>query len=262
MSASALHDTHTALQDILGHGAEPIEVLRAADRHREFWRPKTPRVILLAESHVYTTSAELERSIRHLPELPAGLPRGFVRLVYSLGYGEDTLLDRAIDTPRNVGTPQYWKIFQSCLTRVGAAVDCSLIQASRTPDARARLVEKLRVLTSLRDRGVWLVDASVAALYIPGQPKPSPRIREAALHASWDGYVSRVVEIAAPEAILCIGLGVARSLRARLVRLGIVWAAVPQPQAHLTSREHDAIHRTYAAVCADPRQIRSVPAAI
>jgi hypothetical protein len=263
MNPRALQDTHDALADILGPSAEPIDVLRVAERHREFWRPDTTSVVLLAESHVYTTPAELERTLRPLPELPNGLPRGFVRLVYSLGYGENVLLDRPINTPRNAGTPQYWKIFQSCLTPVGSTVDCTSMQASRTPDARSRLAAKLRALKTLRARGVWLLDASVAALYNnPGQPKPSPRTCEAALHASWDRYVAGIVETAAPEAVLCIGVGVARSLRTRLERLAIPWAAVPQPQAHLARYEHEAIHRIYSAVCADPRQICSVPSVL
>lgn len=220
------------------------------------------RVILLAESHVYTTVDELRRTLRPLPELPTNLPRRFVRLVYCLGYGEDRLLDQAIPSPRNSGTPQYWKIFQSCLTSIGEPIDCAPMQVSRTPDHRSRLRAKLRVLTALRDRGVWLLDASVAALYLPGHPKPPARVREAVLQSSWDGYVRGIVEAAAPEAILCIGVGVVRSLRTRLDRLGIGWAGVHQPQAHLSSDDHDAIHRIYGAVCADPRQIDSVPVVV
>lgn len=256
---SALQSTHTALTDILGSSAEPIDVLLAAEEQRRFWRPASPKVILLAESHVYTTRAELGRSLRPLPQIPANVPHGFVRLVYSLGYGENSLLDRPIVSPRNSGTPQYWKIFQSCITPVDAVIDCAPIQVSRTPDARARLSAKIRVLTMLRDRGIWLVDASVAALYLPGQAKPTARVRDAALQTSWDHYTGAVVENANPAAIICIGVGVARSLRTRLNRLRIPWAGVHQPQAYLPSREHAAICRVYSAVCSDPRRIHSVP---
>ncbi len=224
-----------------------------------YWRPIKPRVVLLAESHVYTTPAELDRQLQPLPELPTDLPRGFVRLVYALGYGENELLDQAIVSPRNSGTPQYWKIFQSCLTPIGQVADCSTMQASRTPDARSRLRAKLGVLRALKDRGVWLLDASVAALYLPGRPKPAAEIRSAVLQASWDQYVRAVLLEAAPAAVLCVGVGVARALQSRLQQTDIPWAAVPQPQAHLSSQGHAAIHAIYSRVCSDASTIGSVP---
>ena len=255
---SALLRTHASLAGLLGSDAEPPEVLRAVERHRQFWRPTITRVVLLAESHVYTAASELDHQLRAVAGLPENLPRGFVRLVYALGYGEDSLLNLPIPSPPNRGTPQFWKVFQSCVTPAGREVDCSPIQVSRTPSAHSRLAAKLRLLALLRERGVWLVDASVAALYVPGGSKPEPRIREAAIQASWDGYTAAAILTAKPEAILCIGVGVARALRARLNRLGIAWATVHQPQAHLSADEHRSILRTYSAICADPRTIRSI----
>jgi hypothetical protein len=111
MKPKALQDTHDALANILGPGAEPIDVLCAAERHRRFWRPDTTRVVLLAESHVYTSrrSSSEPYVASGATHRPAACSLGtFIRL----GYGENALLDRPIDTPRNSGTPQYWKILQ------------------------------------------------------------------------------------------------------------------------------------------------------
>ncbi len=106
----ALEKCHSALAEILGEHAEPLEVVRRADEHRDYWRPrKVVRIVLLAESHVYTTTGELGYRLQALPALPPDLPRGFVRLVYCLGYGENRLLDRPVTGTRNTGTPQYWK---------------------------------------------------------------------------------------------------------------------------------------------------------
>jgi hypothetical protein len=257
--SDSLGQAHDRLASLIGNNSEPIGVFERAEEHRSYWRPDESRVVLLAESHVYTSAAELRHSLRAQPDLPEGLPRGFVRLVCSLGYGEDGWLDRPIQTPRNSGTPQYWKIFQSCLQSIDSGADFGSVQVSRTPSDATRLRNKLRILHELRRRGIWLVDASIAALYLPGEAKPSARLREAVLHTSWDSYTRSVVERAEPAAILCIGVGVARALRARLDMLAIPWGAVHQPQSRLSSEEHARIFATYFAVCEDPRQISLVP---
>lgn len=227
-----------------------------------FWRPLRPRVILLGESHVFTVSEELLRTLRPMPEFPAGMPRGFVRLVYALGYGENSLLDEPITFRKNSGTPQYWRIFQSCATVLGVLPDFGALQISRTPDPRSRVRAKVDLLSVLRKRGIWLVDASVATLYRPGQSALTSREKGAVLQTSWDAYTRAVVEAAEPEAVLCIGIGVVRALRTRLDTIGIACAAVPQPQAHLSAEKHREISAIYAAVCADPTEIRRVPAVV
>jgi hypothetical protein len=257
-----LSQAHSRVSAVIGAAAEPLSVLRRAEEHRAYWRPQNPRLILLAESHVYTTEDELQRRLRECPQLPSNLPRGYVRLVYCLGYGENAWLDRPIVRPRNGGTPQFWKIFQACLSRIAANEDFAPTQLSRTRDSVQRLTSKLALLSQLRERGIWLVDASIAALYAPGAVTPSREQRELILHTSWDAYTKSVVESAGPAAILCVGTGIARALRTRLERLGIPWAAVPQPQARLPTSEHMRIFATYHAVCEDPRRIRTVPVTV
>jgi hypothetical protein len=183
-----------------------------------------------------------------------------VRLVYCLGYGEDALLDAPIATCRNSGTPQFWKLFYSCLYPVTRNEDFAPVQGARTPLA-ARVANKIAVIELLKACGVWLVDASIAALYIPGRTKPSPQFIARALHASWDGYVRSVIAEATPQAILCIGLGVARALRSRLDRLGIPWAPVPQPNARLSAADHFRVFGMYRRACEEPESVRTVRAA-
>src|SRR5437773_10224347 len=97
----ALEECHSQLAKLLGSGAEPIDVLRCAEKHRTYWRPEHIRVLLLAESHVYTTSSELDRRVALPGSMGTEVPRGFVRLVYCLGYGENGLLNRPIAAPPN-----------------------------------------------------------------------------------------------------------------------------------------------------------------
>jgi hypothetical protein len=244
---NALEECHSRLANLLGSDAEPIEVLRCAEEHRAYWRPERVRVILLAESHVYTTALELEHRVVLPNFMGNGIPRGFVRLVYCLGYGENGLLDQPIILPRNYGTPQFWKIFYSCVNPIQTNEDFTPI-LGRTP-LPERIWNKLNLLRRLKEAGVWLVDASLAALYLPGRSKPAPILIETCLRTSWDAYISQVVRDASPLHIICIGKGVARYLDDRLSNLGVPLTIVRQPNARLTSIEHlEAFQHYYSVV--------------
>ena len=86
---TSLRDTYDLLRDLLPE-VEPFAALERAEAHRAFWRPAEVRVVLLAESHVFTNATDLERCITRLPGAPAGIPVGFVRLVYCLGTARTT----------------------------------------------------------------------------------------------------------------------------------------------------------------------------
>jgi hypothetical protein len=237
-----LEDCHSQLGRLLGSEAEPVEVLRCAEEHRAYWRPRKVRVLLLAESHVYTAASELDRRV-DLSGFPGTevVPSGFVRLVYCLGYGGNKLLNQSI--PKNFGTPQYWKLFYSCLNRVHTNNDFVPI-LSRTPFAE-RIQNKLDLLRRLQETGVWLLDTSLAALYLPGRPKPDRLLMEKCLRTSWDAYVGQVIRAARPSHIVCIGKGVSLSLGTRLSSLGIPMTVLPQPNARLSSTMHLQVFQTY-----------------
>jgi hypothetical protein len=239
-----IQECHRRLAAILGSEAEPVEVLLRAEEHRHYWRPDRVKVVLLAESHVYTTLEELGRTVSFPMSVPADLPRGFVRLVYCLGYGENRLLSRPITTPRNTGTPQFWKIFYSCVHPIAANGDFAPVQTSTTSPAE-RIANKIALLQRMRDLGVWLLDTSLAALYLPGRHRPGPATLETCLQTSWDCYVRYAVEAAAPSHVVCIGRGVARALGRRLPDLGVRVTVVPQPNARLSSTDHHASFKTY-----------------
>ena len=171
---------------------------------------------------------------------------------YCLGYGEDELLDERV--ARNSGTPQFWKILQGCLHPIRTNQDFAPILKCRTRSLHCRISNKLAVLQALKEQGVWLVDASIVALY----PKPSPSLARQALEVSWDRHMESVLMEAAPEAILCIGLGVAATLGTRLDRMRIPWADVPQPNARLSAAAHMRIFETYYRLAQDPAYIARV----
>jgi len=237
-------ECYSRLREVIGPSIESIDVIKRAEEHRWYWRPSQVKIVLLAESHVYTTNEELAREIR-LPGLaPSNLPRGFVRLVYCLGYGENSLLDQPIISPRNNGTPQFWKIFYSCINSSTTNADFTPIHVSATPTTN-RIANKITLLHQLREQGVWLLDACLAALYLPGRPKPSHSTRETCLQIGWDYHIGNVLQAASPHQIICIGRGVDRALANRFRNIHIPVKVLPQPQARLSSAEHFQSFKTY-----------------
>lgn len=223
---------------------EPFEALERADAHRTFWRPERVRVVLLAESHVFTSATDLERRIVRLPGAPAGIPPGFVRLVYCLGYGENDILDRRVAEPANAGTPHFWRIFASSVGAPPRSADFLASLGSGVP-SHVRVANKLALLERLRAGGVWLLDASPAALYGPGGAKPRPGTIREAIDVGYELHVRHAVEAAAPSEIVCVGRGVGDVLATRLRRIGATVTVVPQPNARLTAAEHETSYETY-----------------
>jgi len=90
---------------------DSFSVVKTVHDLREFWKPKNVKVILLAESHVYTKDDEWKILLNLDSSLPENYPNHFVRFIYCLGYGENHLLGNPV--MKNFGTPQYWQIFYS-----------------------------------------------------------------------------------------------------------------------------------------------------
>jgi hypothetical protein len=232
---------------IFGEGVESLAVIRLVAAHRSYWRPRTTRVLLLAESHVYTRDSEcVPMQGVGLPDM-AGAPETYVRLVYCLGYGESKYVGSKVKP--NPGTPQFWKIFASCVSPPGESTFSPVLRG-RTPDFRTRLEAKVRILRQMQAAGVWLLDASLLALCRPGGARLDPATCEGILRTSWQHYVGEQVRALNPESIIVIGKGVARALKRELAGLGHGKVTVlPQPQAHLPAAEARAVFQQYFEIC-------------
>lgn len=201
-----------------GQGLEPPEVAIAVEAWRQAWRPERLRLLLLAESHMAGTAAELAAPLLPAPGWP--MRAGFVRHLYCPAYGEPSL---APGVARNAGTPQYWGLL------AGAEGSTAPTRAAY-PAAEARLAAKLALLERLRRRGVWLTDASLVAVAGPGGARVSPAAYGAALRESWRLHHGVVLPDLDPAGVVVIGLAVAKVLRAELdAAFPGRWQAVPQP---------------------------------
>ena len=219
---------------------EPWESVELVERYRRYWRPKHPRVVLLAESHVHTSDNDRQSRMREMSALP-GYPRNYARFVYCLAYGESCLLEDR-KPGNNRGTPQFWKLFHSCQDcawdNAGSA-DFSPILKKGTSDCGRRVQNKIRLLQTLRERGIWLVDASIMALYRGGKKHPIGDV----VQMSWEKYTRKIVADAKPAHVIVVGKGVANSLKGLLPENHTV---VCQPNARLTSEEQRGnFHKVY-----------------
>lgn len=238
-----LFGTYEKIRDILGDQTESFESVQLVEDYRQYWKPEKIRIVLLAESHVYTSDEDLSITIPEYPDLP-GYPKNYARFVYCLGYGEREFTQSHLH-PKRDGTPQFWKLLYSCNTEVTFLKDFWPI-LSHTPYSE-RIVNKIRLLNDLRLKGVWLIDASIIALYCRG--KKVSRMYEA-LKASWYGHTLQVVVDAKPEYVICIGKGVAQIVEEDLKkRFHGAYEIFPQPNAFLSSAEQMRNHMRYGRLC-------------
>lgn len=238
-----LNETYLKIKQILGEQTEPLESVQLVETYRRFLQPDKVRVILLAESHVFTHDADRKVSIPPIPDLP-GYPEQYARFVYCLGYGEKNLTRSSIH-PKRDGTPQFWKIFFSCCNPVSSPDDFHPI-LGQTP-AKQRLENKIKILKRLQAQGIWLVDASIVALYKDSKKIPN---MFTALEESWQSYTRDIVISANPEHVICIGKGVANVVEADLKKhFQGRYTVISQPNAFLSSEEHMANYKRYSKIC-------------
>jgi hypothetical protein len=222
-----LLDTYNRLKFKFSNKFDSFTVVNTVVKHRNFWKPDKVKTMLLAESHVYTTDDEVAVRLRY-PEDEEfrDLPDEFVKLVYCLGYGENILAPSVIDNP---GTWQYWKIFAACCSD-NPCPDYNDVLKGGTADNYLRYTNKIRLLKTLKAKGVWLVDCSIVGLYDSGQKTASLKEMTEIIPFCWDNYISKIVERDKPEYIIVIGQGVKSWLGDRIKLTGIDNTTIPQPQ--------------------------------
>ena len=238
-----LREAYARIRIILRDNTEPLDSVELVEKYRQYFKPEKVRVLLLAESHVFTHDSE--RQI-HIPAIPglAGYPEQYARFVYCLAYGEKQLTN-STDHPKRDGTPQFWKIFFSCCNPISSTDDFYPI-LGKTP-ARQRVRNKIDILKRMKKQGIWLVDASIVALYKNGEKIPN---MFDALEESWRTYTREVVLSAQPEHVICIGKGVANVVEPDLRKhFPSAYTVLAQPNAFLASEDHFENYKTYSRIC-------------
>jgi hypothetical protein len=182
-------------------------VALAVEKHRWYWRPPQVRVILIAESHIHTSAADLSLQIKRdsLPPIAQDTPPEFARIIYCLGYGEPELLSGTTKR-RNAGTRQFWDLF-------GRLAGTGKQPRRRDRAFTERLNWKIQTLQTLQQKGVWVLDASLHAMYAPGG-KRIPNSLKFALHQLWwNTYGSYLLVQMPTTKVWIIGKTVANDLQ-------------------------------------------------
>lgn len=228
---------------------DSLDVVKKVEEYRQFWKPTKINVLLLAESHVYTSEKDFEaESKRSLLEiLFPNYPSRYVRFVYCLGYGENELLNRRLED--NPGTSQYWKIFSSCIANSLDDLGFHRITRKENPYLLQRLKNKIGILQEMKRKGVWLLDASIVGIY---RAIKDSETKERIIRICWDEHVNDTILESHPKHIIVIGKGVEDILRSRLSEVGVSYTALPQPQGVRGNSEVlSNYYREYQRICSE-----------
>ncbi len=236
---------------------EPFESVALVEAYRQYWKPDTVRIVLLAESHLLTSDNDRRITIPPIVDLP-GYPTEYAKFVYCLAYGERDLTRNPLH-PAGDGTPQYWKVFYSCINHVMGINDFRPVQ-SATPVAE-RLNNKIAVLKAMKERGIWLVDSSIVALYDNGRPYNRNTDKEV-IRISWDCYTGAIIGDAKPGHIICIGKAVAEVLESDIRRMVTSYTVTTQPDAYLTADESMFLFKLYSQICMPTWCCRDTPTSV
>jgi hypothetical protein len=238
-----LIDAYSKIKSMLGNETEPLASVQLVESYRRYWKPENVKLILLAESHVFTSDGDRKITFQ-IPNLP-NYPNHYARFVYCLRYGEKKLTKDHIYPMRDVGTPQFWKLFYSCNNRISSINDFRPILARTS--YKKRIHNKIRLLNDLKTKGVWLVDASIVGLLRDGK-----KLNEiySTIETSWQFYTRDVIKVVKPEYVICVGRGVARIVENDLKRfMGMNYTVIPQPNAYLSSDELMELYRSVSEIC-------------
>jgi len=232
----------------LGYEVDSLDVIREVDKYRQYWKPKKVNVILLAESHLFTSDQDFDIKIDYsgFEDKIPNYPNGYVRFVYCFGYAENSMLKNIQNDKRfKVGTPHFWKIFSACVCE-----NKDLILKSTTDD-KERIENKIKLLNKLRNKGIWLVDASIVGLYRKGRVKPTSRMMKKIILISWEKYVRNLVKEAHPKAIIFIGKTIHDLLEDEVKKLNIPYYYICQPNYHYfqEGESHKALRDLCSKYC-------------
>lgn len=250
-----LHDCYEKVSGILGDDwTEPFESVELVEKYRRYWKPAKVKILLLGESHLLTNdkerSIEILRETPELDDLP-DYPRQYVRFVYCLACGERNLTKNP-NHPTRDGTPQFWKIFYSCDNRFSSRKDFFYPILLTQTNYEKRIQNKIGLLKSLRQKGIWLIDASIVGLYKKSK-KPNRMKMIGAIEKSWENYTRSAVKDAKPEQVICIGKSIFDFLKSDLNSLveRVEW--VYQPNFPMTTEARLENLRKVSQICCGNR---------
>ncbi len=143
-----LSTCYNSIRLLLGSNCEPWQSVELVEKYRQYWKPDKVNVILLAESHVFTSISDLNYKLKKITGLE-NYPDQYAKFVYCLAYGESSVTAGNNHPARADGTPQFWKIFYSCVNKIQSNKSFRAILKAETLTPE-RLNNKIVLLQSLK----------------------------------------------------------------------------------------------------------------
>jgi hypothetical protein len=241
---SALQQCYERLKKVVNGPLESFEIVREVQKYREYWKPDNVKLVLLAESHVFTTEEELQSEVDTSALDLQDYPNRFVRFVYCLGYGENSLLNQTI--ANNPGSRSFWKIFLACCNPIKSNDDFHPVM--KTKSGNKTLPNKVHLLNEIKQRGIWLLDASIIG--VNGDHRPPKRVYREVISICWEYYIKDIMNQITPENVIFVGAKVSEILKERAQTIiSREPTTVPLLNAHLTATERLAVLKTIYSVC-------------
>ncbi len=254
MVPDTLEKCYDGLKNEVNEHIESFDIVNEVERYRQFWKPKKGvKVVLLAESHIFTDEKEFKCQLK-IPNLNLdGYPKNYVRFVYCLAYGENGLLENETFVEKNSGSWQFWKDFYSCVHRIETNEDFAPVLKKGTPGFSERITNKIKLLRTLQECGIWLVDASIIGLYKSKEYNTSnySRLKKKVISFCWQNHTKHVLMDANPNFIICIGKGVEGILEQHLNKGPFKgrFDSIPQPQGRRGSANNYNAFQKYLTLC-------------
>ncbi|MDA8100169.1 MAG: hypothetical protein M0042_11120 [Nitrospiraceae bacterium] len=220
-----MNETYAKLHALrLSFHVEPLEVVKLVHDYRMYWKPKTVKTLLLAESHVYTEikATNHKHEFKELPNYPCR----YVRFVYCLSYGENHRLNKIFDIRK--GTPQFWKLFNESVK--------GNFKIANNHNRADKIKHKIMLLNKMKDDGVWLLDASIIGLYNNGL-KPDYTEYTKIVECSFESYCAPIINDIKPGRIIVIGKTVYDRIAAIINKRYPSSEWIHQPNARLKNED-------------------------
>lgn len=216
---------------------ESLETAILVDKIRNFWKPNKIKTLLLAESHVFTPDEDTNITFTNLFHQFTGLvdyPNQFANFVYCLGYGEKNVLNSKTKS-KNAGTWQFWQLFNSIFENKYKVL------FNTEPDYQKRILQKILLLTEMRERGIWLLDCSILAVYNNGN-KPPKKEMSTILSHSFSNYCKPIIKQEQPENVIVIGKTVFDVIKKVNHEINISqWDWIHQPNAMVSNADRKTL---------------------
>ncbi len=215
---------------------EGSNIALAVWNYRQYFLPPKVRLIVLAESHVFTENCcAVPLNNPHVSPIPSSYYKDFNKFFYCLGYGEQKALLTVPCNKCGGRTTGFWNLMKALTSYP------NMVSNKTNPYFSSRIKNKWELLSCMRCSGIWLLDASFFAV----NHIKDTNVRLSILSSQIMHVLGIINTLGAPS-ILMVGKNVQTLYQGLLPQIGVKkqeWIYMPHlPQYHTKNHELKAIN--------------------